>query len=49
MEVFAGWDEAVAVVQKREARKHSRPDPGRHRKPIYGMPGAELPEPPGGG
>ena len=42
MLAYAGWDEAVAVVQKRHQRKQSVPT-GRVKRPIYGLPGVEAP------
>ena len=41
----AAWDEAVEWVRKRHARKNApRPDHGRGRRPIFGMPGQVAPE-----
>ena len=40
---MAGWDEAVAIVQKREQRKHAgTPQKARPGKPVFGMPGVEV-------
>jgi hypothetical protein len=42
IEAHAGWDEAVAVVQKRHARK-SAPRHEEQGQPVYGMPGVRAP------
>ena len=39
----AGWDEAVALLQKREQRRHAPKDTGPAGKPVYGMPGTFTP------